>query len=209
MCLASYLTSMPGFALWVMELLVVNVSTFPRLPVVSVSASDYHRDACNRTQIGGRCGEMGTWRKGPWIHRSSPPTSRSPSGFNNADPHTPSTYSYSLVFRVRGQLLPCPQMGNHPPSPTSRLPPELLTGTFKYLTTRSSQMVLPQICHHWADVAPSVSSLWFRVDFSTPPAPFMRRCIDGPVEVSLWSSLFAPVKPNWLSVARETLHHHT
>ena len=72
-------------------------------------------------------------------------------------------------------------------SPVSRLPPELLVQTFEYLVTRSSPIILLQICRLWADIASSIPSLWTRIDFSTPPAPFLQRCIDRPIEVILSS----------------------
>ncbi|KAF9648415.1 hypothetical protein BDM02DRAFT_2275395 [Thelephora ganbajun] len=93
---------------------------------------------------------------------------------------------------------------HNPSSPVSRLPPELLVRTFKYLATRSSPTILLRICHRWADIASSVSSLWSRIDFSTPPAPFLQRCTNRPIEVILSSS---PVEPkfNQRMAAREVL----
>lgn len=96
-------------------------------------------------------------------------------------------------------------MGN-PPSPVSRLPPELLAKTFKYLVIHSSPTILLQICHRWADIASSISSLWFRVDFSTPPAPLLQSCVNQPIEVILPSSPAAPTS-NQLGAVKEVLLH--
>ena len=98
---------------------------------------------------------------------------------------------------------PCAQMGVYPSSLASRLPPELLVNIFEYLVTHSSPAILLRICRRWADIASSVSSLWTRIDFSTPPAPFLQRSLDLPIEVNLSSPVMQQV-----SVAREVLSLH-
>ena len=92
------------------------------------------------------------------------------------------------------------------PPPVSRLPPELLVRVFEYLVICSSPAILLQICHRWADIASSISSLWSRIDFSTPPEPFLRHCSDQPIEVIL-SVLFATPRSTLLAV-KEVLRHH-
>ena len=77
-------------------------------------------------------------------------------------------------------------------SPISRLPPELLVKIFECLVTHSSPTIILRICHRWADVASSVSPLWSKIDFSTPPAPLLQRCISQPIDVILLSSPVVP-----------------
>ena len=98
-------------------------------------------------------------------------------------------------------------MGVHPSSQAARLPPELLVNIFEHLVTHSSPTTLLLICHHWADIASSVSSLWTRIDFSTPPTPFLQRSLDLPIELNLLSS---PVEPTagQLMAAKEVLSLH-
>ena len=84
------------------------------------------------------------------------------------------------------------QMGSHPTSPLSHLPPELLVKIFEYLVTCSSPATLLRVCHRWADVASSISSLWTKIDFLTPPAPFLQRSADRPLEVNLLSTPAVP-----------------
>ena len=93
---------------------------------------------------------------------------------------------------------------DNPPSPVSHLPPELLVKIFEYLVVRSSPTTLLQICHRWADIASSISSLWSRIDFLTPPAPLLKRCINQPIEVILPSSPIVPTS-NQLKAARLVL----
>ena len=90
--------------------------------------------------------------------------------------------------------------GSHPPSPISRLPPELLLDIFKYLVTFSSPTILLQICHHWEKIASSASSLWVRIDFSTPPTPLLRLSDDRPIEVNLSSSSKGPTSDQFEAV---------
>ena len=91
-------------------------------------------------------------------------------------------------------LSPCAQMDVHPSSPASRLPPELFVKIFEHLVIHSSPTILLRICRRWADIASSISSLWTRVDFSTPPTPLLQRSIDLPIEVNLSSSPVAPTR---------------
>ena len=76
---------------------------------------------------------------------------------------------------------------DNPRSPVSCLPPELLIKTFEYLVTRSNPTILLRICHRWADIASSIPSLWTRIDFLSPPAPSLQRCVNRPIEVILSS----------------------
>ena len=92
----------------------------------------------------------------------------------------------------------------HPSSPASRLPPELLVNIFEHLVARSSPAILLQICRRWADIASSVSSLWIRIDFSTPPTPLLQLSIDLPIEVNLSSSPVAPTAEQVIA-AKEVL----
>ena len=107
------------------------------------------------------------------------------------------------MFRVKESRRPEIIMDN-PPSPVSRLPPELLVKIFGYLTIHSSPVILLKICHRWADIASSVSSLWTKIDFSTPPAPLLQRCASRPIEVILRSSSVVPTS-NRLDTAKEVL----
>ena len=104
-------------------------------------------------------------------------------------------------------LNPCAQMGVHPSSPAARLPPELLVNIFEHLITHSSPTILLQICRRWADIASSISSLWTRIDFSTPPAPLLQRSIGLPIEVNLSSSPVTPTEEQ-VSAAKEVLSLH-
>ena len=104
-------------------------------------------------------------------------------------------------------LSPCAQMGVYPSLPASRLPPELLVNIFQYLVTHSSPAILLRICRRWADISSSVSSLWTRIDFSTPPTPFLRRSIDLPIELNLLSSPVTPTAEQ-VSAAKEVLSLH-
>ena len=99
------------------------------------------------------------------------------------------------------------QMVVHPPSPASLLPTELLLNIFGYLVARSSPTILLQICRRWADIASSVSSLWTRIDFSTPPTPLLQRSTDLPIEVNLSSSLVEPTAEQVMA-AKEVLSLH-
>lgn len=85
-----------------------------------------------------------------------------------------------------------PASSDDPSSPASRLPPELLVKIFECLIDHSSPTILLRICHRWADVASSVSALWSRIDFSTPPSPLLQRCINQPIDVILLSSPAPP-----------------
>ena len=93
-------------------------------------------------------------------------------------------------------------------SPISHFPPELLLKVFEYLVVRSSPTILLQVCHRWADIASSISSLWSRIDFLTPPAPLLQRCINQPIEIVLPSSPIVPTS-NQLRAAREVLLLHS
>ena len=79
---------------------------------------------------------------------------------------------------------PCGQTDSHPPSPISHLSPELLTKIFEYLITCSSPIVLLRVCRRWANIASSVSSLWTRIDFSTPPASLILTTLGRPTHRS-------------------------
>ena len=83
---------------------------------------------------------------------------------------------------------------DNPPSQVSRLPPELLVKIFESFVAHSSPTTLLRICHHWADIASSVSPLWSKIDFSTPPAPLLQRCINQPIDVTLVSSPVVPTQ---------------
>ena len=93
---------------------------------------------------------------------------------------------------------------DNPSSPVSHLPPELLVRVFGYLTICSSPTILLKTCRRWADIASSVSSLWCRIDFSTPPAPLLQRCASRPIEVILPSSPTIPTS-NQLNAAKGVL----
>ncbi|KAF9642439.1 hypothetical protein BDM02DRAFT_3124550 [Thelephora ganbajun] len=54
------------------------------------------------------------------------------------------------------------------------------------------------------DIASSVSSLWSRIDFSTPFDPLLQRCTNQPIEVILSSSPVMPKFNQWRA-AREVL----
>jgi len=97
---------------------------------------------------------------------------------------------------------------DNPSSQDSRLPPELLVRIFEYLVIHSSPTILLQICHRWADIASSVSSLWSRIDFSTPPAPLLQRCVNRPIQVILPPSLITPASDQ-LRAAKEVLRLHS
>ena len=97
---------------------------------------------------------------------------------------------------------------DNPPLQVSCLPPELLVRIFEYLVIHSSPTILLQICHRWADIASSISSLSSRIDFSTPPAPLLQRCINQPIEVILPSSPLVPTS-NQLRAAKEVLLLHS
>jgi hypothetical protein len=100
---------------------------------------------------------------------------------------------------------PHAQIGNQDlPSPVSRLPPELLAKIFEHLVTCSSPVILLRVCHLWADIASSISSLWAIIDFSTPPTSFLQRSLDRPIEVNLLSSPAAP-EPEQLWAAKRLL----
>lgn len=94
-----------------------------------------------------------------------------------------------------------------PSSPILLLPPELLAKIFEEFVTCSSPAILLRVCHRWADVSSSISSLWTRVDFSTPPVPFLQRSAGRPIEVILLSSPAVP-KSDQLWAAREVLSLH-
>ena len=94
------------------------------------------------------------------------------------------------------------------PSQDSRLPPELLIRIFEYLAIHSSPTILLQICRRWAGIASSISSLWSRIDLSTPPAPLLQRCVNLPIEVILPPSLVTPTS-NQLKAAKEVLRLHS
>ena len=102
---------------------------------------------------------------------------------------------------------PCTQIVAHPPSPASSLLPELLLNIFEHLVARSSPTILLRICRRWADIASSVSSLWTRIDFSTPPTPLLQRSTDLPIEVDLSFSPDAPTVDQ-LMAAKEVLSLH-
>ena len=97
---------------------------------------------------------------------------------------------------------------DNPPSQDSRLPPELLIRIFEYLAIHSSPTILLQICRRWAGIASSISSLWSRIDLSTPPAPLLQRCVNRPIEVILPPSLVTPTS-NQLKAAKEVLRLHS
>ena len=120
--------------------------------------------------------------------------------------HLLRTYGRLPMFLVEESRRPEIIMDN-PSSPVSRLPPELLVKIFGYSTIHSSPVILLKICHHWADIASSVSSLWTRIDFSTPPAPLLQRCASRPIEVILQSSSVVPTS-NRLDAAKEVLLHN-
>ena len=105
-------------------------------------------------------------------------------------------------------VIPLTHMGVHPPSPASRLPPELLVNIFEHLVTHSSPTILLRICRRWADIASSVSSLWTRIDFSIPPTSLLQRSLDLPIEVNLSSSPVAPTARQ-ISAAKEVLSLHS
>ncbi|KAF9783807.1 hypothetical protein BJ322DRAFT_881201 [Thelephora terrestris] len=104
---------------------------------------------------------------------------------------------------------PCEQMDVYPSSSASRLPPELLANIFEHLVTHSSPTILLRICRRWADIASSVSSLWCRIDFSTPLIPLLQRSIDQPLEVDISASPISPTSEK-LIAAKEvlSLHNH-
>lgn len=93
---------------------------------------------------------------------------------------------------------------DNPSSPVSRLPPELLVKVFEYLVIHSNPAILLQTCHRWADIASSVSSFWSRINFLTPPTPFLQRCVDQPIEVTLPSSPVVPTSRQ-IRAARDVL----
>ena len=81
----------------------------------------------------------------------------------------------------------CTIPGAYPSSLVSRLPPELLVNIFEFLIIHLSPAPLLRVCHRWADIASSVSSLRSRIDFSTPLAPLLKRNTDHPIDVILVS----------------------
>ena len=143
------------------------------------------------------------------VHKLIKPRSRPLTGWPHtsvypAGKHYPlRTYGCSPMLRVKESRRPEIIMDN-PSSPVSRLPLELLVKVFGYLTIHSSPVILLKICHRWADIASSVSSLWTRIDFSTPPAPLLQRCASRPIEVILRSSSVVPTS-NRLDAAKEVL----
>ena len=96
---------------------------------------------------------------------------------------------------------------DNPSSPTSRLPPELLVKIFGCFVTDSNPAILLQICHRWADIASSVSTLWSRIDFSTPPEPLLQRSANQPIDVILLSSPVVPTLGRRKAV-KEVLFHY-
>ena len=115
----------------------------------------------------------------------------------NCRPHR--TYPSLLTSVSRQRIMTAPP-------PVSFLPPELLARIFECFVTHSNPTILLQVCHRWADLASSISSLWSRIDFSTPPGPFLRHSINQPIEVILSNRPAVPTST--LLAIQEILRHH-